>query len=130
MTFGVILSLFNKLYFRDFAGVFLEFIPQLIFMLSLFGYMVLLIILKWCTDFSVAGSRQPPNLIQTMMGLLLKPGVVEADLQLYPGQSAVQSVLLYLALLSVPVMLFGKPIWKIVFHDSNGMSTRLVEFCC
>lgn len=65
MTFGVILSLLNKIYFRDYLGVFFEFIPQMIFMVGLFGYMIILILLKWCTDYSSLenANMTAPNLV-------------------------------------------------------------------
>ena len=45
-----------------------------------------------------------------MIGMFLQPGSVDAGQQLYPGQSAVQAVLLLVALSSVPVMLMGVPL--------------------
>eukprot|EP00455_Lapot_gusevi_P014266 TRINITY_DN1707_c0_g2_i4.p1 TRINITY_DN1707_c0_g2~~TRINITY_DN1707_c0_g2_i4.p1 ORF type:complete len:867 (+),score=300.47 TRINITY_DN1707_c0_g2_i4:124-2724(+) len=109
MTFGVILSLWNKVHFGDWLGVIFEFIPQLLFMLCLFGYLVFLIILKWCTDFS---NRKAPNLIQTMMGMVLSLGAVNSEDQLYAGQSQIQLILLVVAVLCVPVMLLAKPLLR------------------
>lgn len=50
---------------------------------------------------------QPPNLITTLINIALKPGVV--DEPLYPYQGTVQTLLLLLAVGSVPVLLFVKP---------------------
>ena len=47
MTFGILLSLSNHLYFHDTVSVYLEFIPRMVFMLSTFGYMVFMILYKW-----------------------------------------------------------------------------------
>ena len=47
MAFGVMLSLANHLYFHDWNSVWFEFVPRLIFLLSTFGYMILMIIIKW-----------------------------------------------------------------------------------
>ena len=47
MIFGILLSLSNHLYFKDYLSVFFEFIPRMVFMLSTFGYMVFMILLKW-----------------------------------------------------------------------------------
>jgi V-type H+-transporting ATPase subunit a len=110
MSFGVIISLFNKMHFGDTLGVFTEFIPQILFMLCLFGYMIFLIIFKWSIDWSdPAELRQPPNLIQTMMNMVLKPGQVDPKFQMYEGQGTLQAVFVLVALISVPIMLFGKP---------------------
>lgn len=40
MTFGVILKAMNALYFKESLDFFYEFIPMIIFVLSLFGYAV------------------------------------------------------------------------------------------
>lgn len=47
MTFGILLRGLNNLYFKDYVGFFLEFLPMLYFDLALFGYMVFLILYKW-----------------------------------------------------------------------------------
>jgi V-type H+-transporting ATPase subunit a len=77
-------------------------------MLSTFGYMIFLIIYKFCVDWTI--QTNPPNLVQTMIAMFLSPGNVEADKQLYVGQSFVQLILLAIAFLSVPVMLFAQPL--------------------
>ena len=46
MIFGIFLSLSNHLYFHDRLAVYFEFIPRIVFMLSTFGYMVLMILIK------------------------------------------------------------------------------------
>lgn len=50
MTIGIFLKGLNALYFKDMVTFFLEFLPMLIFDLSLFGYMVVLIFVKWNID--------------------------------------------------------------------------------
>lgn len=61
MCFGILLSLFNALHFKKYYNVYWEFIPQMLFMLSIFGYMCLLIIIKWCTDYQVPLSSEQPK---------------------------------------------------------------------
>jgi len=108
MIFGILLSLSNHLYFGDWISVYWEFIPRMVFMLSTFGYMVFMILYKWCVNWQQA-SNPAPNLIQTMINMFLSPGSVDANKQLYPGQAGFQAFLLVCALISVPVLLFGKP---------------------
>ncbi len=43
MTFGIILSAFNHVYFDDYLSIYTEFVPQMLFMMSLFGYMILMV---------------------------------------------------------------------------------------
>jgi len=50
---------------------------------------------------------QPPNLITTLINIALSPGNV--DEPMYEGQAAVQNLLLAIAFLSVPALLFLKP---------------------
>lgn len=47
MTFGIILKGMNTVYFRSWLDFFCEFIPMIIFDVAFFGYMVILIFVKW-----------------------------------------------------------------------------------
>ncbi|KAI5723775.1 hypothetical protein M8J76_010814 [Diaphorina citri] len=47
MIFGVTLSVINHVHFRKPVNILLEFLPQLIFLVLLFGYMVTLMFMKW-----------------------------------------------------------------------------------
>merc|ERR1712165_58357 len=47
MTFGVMLSLWNKMANRAYHEILLEFIPQLVFLLFIFGYLIVMIFIKW-----------------------------------------------------------------------------------
>ena len=118
MTFGVILSLCNKLYFKDYLGIFFEFIPQMIFLVGLFGYMIAMIIIKWSIDWSAYPGMQPPNLIQTMMNMFLNLGVVPENEQMFTGQATFQTAIVLLALMSVPVMLFVKPLVLLLVYNN------------
>lgn len=109
MCFGICLGLFNNLYFKDYAGVLFEFIPRITFMVCTFGYMAILIIFKWCTDWSDYPSPGAPNLVQTMIGMFLRPGSVAESQRLYDGQAGLQVFMLLVALFCVPAMLFGQP---------------------
>lgn len=107
MTGGLFLSMSNNLYFNDRITLYFQFVPSLLFFLSTFGYMVAIILYKWCQDWT---SRRPPGLIQTMINMFLQPGHVAPADELYPGQAALQTLLLLVALLCVPVLLFAKPL--------------------
>ncbi len=67
MNVGIILSWFNMRYFRDSLSIWCEFIPQMIFLNALFGYLCILIIAKWATG-SVA------DLYHVMIYMFLSPG--------------------------------------------------------
>ena len=76
MTGGIILRGMNNLYFKDTAGFYFEFIPQLIFMTLLFGYMIALIYMKWMTNWD-ANLEMAPSIISELMGMALKGGSVD-----------------------------------------------------
>lgn len=52
MSLGVILKASNAIHRRQPLVFFHEFVPQLLLLLLLFGYMDVLIVLKWLTDYS------------------------------------------------------------------------------
>ncbi|XP_022893106.1 V-type proton ATPase subunit a1-like isoform X2 [Olea europaea var. sylvestris] len=102
MNLGIILSYFNARYFGNSLDIKYQFVPQMIFLNSLFGYLSLLIIIKWCT-----GSQA--DLYHVMIYMFLSPFEDLRDNQLFWGQSVLQVILLFLAVIAVPWMLFPKP---------------------
>jgi V-type H+-transporting ATPase subunit a len=114
MMFGIMMNLLNHLHFRDNLGVIFEFIPRFLFLFCTFGYMVVIIIVKWCTDWSdpavmsaIGNTTGPPNLIQTMIFMFLSPGNIDAPL--FNGQAGLQAFFLLIAFFCVPLMLCPKP---------------------
>jgi len=103
MNLGILLSYFNARYFRSALDVWYQFIPQLLFLNGLFGYLSFLIVLKWCQ-----GSK--PDLYHVMIYMFLSPTEDLGENQLFIGQTYVQIVLLVVALVAVPWMLFPKPL--------------------
>jgi V-type H+-transporting ATPase subunit a len=59
MTLGILLKGLNSIYFSSALDFIFEFIPQFVFLLAMFGYMDLLIILKWLTNYSRHESLAP-----------------------------------------------------------------------
>ncbi|GLT30626.1 hypothetical protein SLA2020_054180 [Shorea laevis] len=112
MNLGIILSYFNATFFRNNINVWFQFIPQMIFLNSLFGYLSLLIIVKWCT-----GSQA--DLYHILIYMFLSPTDDLGENQLFPHQKIVQIVLLLLALFSVPWMLLPKPFLLKKQHEAR-----------
>lgn len=115
MTFAICLQLPNLLHFKENFSIWAEFIPQIIFLHSIFGYLVVMIIAKWSTDwYSPSVTTEPPNLLNMLIYMFLSPGTIDPKEQMYSGQGFVQRILLYLALICVPWMLVAKPyvLWK------------------
>jgi V-type H+-transporting ATPase subunit a len=113
MTFALCLQVPNHLKFKRYSDLYTNFIPQIIFLQSIFGYLVLCILYKWSVDWSTA-SIQPPSLLNMLITMFLSPGSVPPQSQLYRGQGIIQLVLLGAAAICVPWLLISKPylLWK------------------
>uniref|UniRef100_A0A669BTJ7 V-type proton ATPase subunit a n=1 Tax=Oreochromis niloticus TaxID=8128 RepID=A0A669BTJ7_ORENI len=107
MIFGVSLSLFNHLYFKKPLNIFLGFIPEIVFMASLFGYLVLLIFYKW-TAYNAQTSKDAPSLLIHFINMCLFNYGDPTNKRLYEGQMAIQVLLVLIALACVPCMLIVK----------------------
>ncbi|KAL5673428.1 hypothetical protein ACJX0J_017734, partial [Zea mays] len=102
MNLGVVLSYFDARFHGNALDIRYQFIPQMIFLNSLFSYLALLILIKWCT-----GSQA--DLYHVMIYMFLDPAGDLGENQLFWGQKKLQILLLPLALVVVPCMLFPKP---------------------
>ncbi|XP_053603228.1 V-type proton ATPase 116 kDa subunit a 1-like isoform X3 [Plodia interpunctella] len=132
MLFGVSLSMWNYVYFKRRISIYVEFIPQIMFLTLLFFYMVLLMFIKW-TSYGSSGegyfnSNDPeivkssgycaPSILITFINMMLfkkeENNRPECDPQMFAGQFFIQKLFVIVALLCVPVMLLGKPyfVWK------------------
>ncbi|OUM70143.1 hypothetical protein PIROE2DRAFT_57009 [Piromyces sp. E2] len=114
MSFGVCLNVVNDIYFNNRINIFCEFIPEIIMLNSLFGYLCLLIIKKWLTDWTGASA---PSLLNILINMVLKPGQVKPDEHMYFGQSLVQFILLILFVVCIFWLLLAKP--YVIFAERN-----------
>ncbi|ERE68428.1 V-type proton ATPase subunit a isoform 1 isoform 2 [Cricetulus griseus] len=109
MLFGVSLSLFNHIYFKKPLNIYFGFIPEVIFMSSLFGYLVILIFYKW-TAYDVHSSKTAPSLLIHFINMFLFSYPESGNAMLYSGQKGIQCFLIVVAMLCVPWMLLFKPL--------------------
>ncbi|XP_074417646.1 V-type proton ATPase 116 kDa subunit a 1 isoform X3 [Larus michahellis] len=109
MLFGVTLSLLNHIYFKKPLNIYLGFIPEIIFMSSLFGYLVILIFYKW-TAYDAHTSKDAPSLLIHFINMFLFSYGDTSNKMLYKGQKGLQCFLVVVALLCVPWMLVAKPL--------------------
>ncbi|KAJ8279358.1 hypothetical protein COCON_G00064240 [Conger conger] len=107
MFFGVTLSLMNYIYFRNTWNVLLKFLPEMVFMLGLFGYLVFLILFKWCV---VLKSDTAPSILLLFINMMLFAYDTSDGTLLYSGQKKVQIFLVITAFLMVPWLLLAKPL--------------------
>ncbi len=81
MLLGIILRGMNNIYFQDYLGLIFEAIPQVIFMSLLFGYMNIMIIVKWLTVW--VDTKKAPSIINQLMLIFLKLGSVVSNIIFY-----------------------------------------------
>ncbi|KAI7831822.1 V-type ATPase, V0 complex, 116kDa subunit family [Gamsiella multidivaricata] len=123
MSFGICMVYYNAKFFRKRIDIIGGFIPQILFMQCLFGYLVMMIIYKWTVDWfetDAAGHavrNTPPSLLNTMIYMFLSPGSVNESDKLYAGQSFIQGLLVLVAFICIPWMLFLKPYY--LKHEHN-----------
>ncbi|XP_026850695.1 V-type proton ATPase 116 kDa subunit a isoform X1 [Drosophila persimilis] len=117
MVFGVVMSWHNHTYFRNRISLIYEFIPQLMFLLLLFFYMVLLMFIKWikfaATNEKPYSEACAPSILITFIDMVLfntpKPAPKDCEVYMFWGQHFVQVLFVLLALGCIPIMLFAKP---------------------
>uniref|UniRef100_A0A7E4W610 V-type proton ATPase subunit a n=1 Tax=Panagrellus redivivus TaxID=6233 RepID=A0A7E4W610_PANRE len=146
MTLGIIISFFNFKHQRSYADIFTTFIPQMIFMSTIFVYLCIQIFLKWIyfwvVPAEVFGQTYPgphcaPSLLIGLINMFMfKPRndsfidsngheVRQCHLsQWYPNQSLIESVLVITAVTCIPIMLFGKPLCHKIFASKKKRHTR------
>uniref|UniRef100_A0A665USY3 V-type proton ATPase subunit a n=1 Tax=Echeneis naucrates TaxID=173247 RepID=A0A665USY3_ECHNA len=125
MSFGVVLSVFNHLHFRQKFNVYLLFLPELLFLLCLFGYLVFMIFYKWLA-FGARDSSQAPSILIHFINMFVMQG--KDITPLYPGQTGLQIFLVVVAMLSVPVLLLGKPVYLYwLYRGGKGLRRRKVS---
>ena len=78
MIFGIALKCINSIHFENKLDLFLEGIPQLLFMVFLFGYMNVLILVKWSVDWTelIKSGKGCPSIITQMMNFIVGKGKV------------------------------------------------------
>ncbi|XP_061465488.1 V-type proton ATPase 116 kDa subunit a 3 isoform X2 [Rhineura floridana] len=122
MSFGVCLGIFNHIHFKQTYKIFLVFLPEIIFLLALFGYLVILIFYKWVM-YDAASSRWAPSILIHFIGMFLFADNRDNRL-LFKHQEAVQTALVVVALACVPVLLLGTPLYLWCQHSRRASRSR------
>lgn len=127
MIFGVCMSVINMVHFRHPVSIFLEFVPQILFLVLLFAYMVFLMFLKWIL-FSSTATEQiytpgcAPSILNMFINMMLfKPNIALPGCNefMFDGQGQVQTVFISVALICIPWMLLGKPLYLMCTRKTN-----------
>uniref|UniRef100_A0A0D3C2L7 V-type proton ATPase subunit a n=1 Tax=Brassica oleracea var. oleracea TaxID=109376 RepID=A0A0D3C2L7_BRAOL len=128
MNLGLILSFFNARFFGSSLDIRYQFIPQMIFLNSLFGYLSLLIIIKWCT-----GSQA--DLYHVMIYMFLSPTEELGENELFWGQRPLQARFCYCLWHSLPfhgcfsqnLLHSGKFTWRFQGRTYGVLGTSEVD---
>lgn len=123
MLFGIFLGFWNHTYFQNKINIFCQFIPEVIFILSIFGYMNTLIFYKWLS-WDASDSYCAPSILITLINMFLGkyPDENEPNCQLlmfYKGQKLVQICLIISAVVCIPWMLAIKPYLLLKKHKES-----------
>jgi V-type H+-transporting ATPase subunit a len=110
MFFGVILGLQNHKYFNNTTSIFCEFLPQMLFLMCIFGYLIILIFYKWIAIDATMAACAPSLLIDLInMFLYNYPTDPCSSTEFYNGQKSFQTFLLLLVAACIPWLLLAKP---------------------
>ncbi|GAB0092176.1 V-type proton ATPase subunit a [Sergentomyia squamirostris] len=120
MIFGVSISVINYNHLRKRSSILLEFLPQVLFLILLFGYMVFMMFFKWMAfgyhgaPFVKRAGCAPSILIMFINMMLFKyedSALENCNEFMFDFQKTLQIILVVLSLLCIPVMLLGKPLY-------------------
>ena len=142
MMFGLILSFWNSKFFGKAVNITMEFIPQVLFLSCMFGYMALLMFHKW-TSYTAGGfegdpattERCAPSILITFINMVLfkygegvEPLSGECgDPYMFWGQTGIQKLFVLVAVVCIPWMLLGKPLLKRNAPKEPGEETDFSE---
>ncbi|CAD7084738.1 unnamed protein product [Hermetia illucens] len=120
MLFGVCLSVVNDLHFHRPINILLEFVPQIVFLLLMFGYMVVMMFMKWImynawsgTPLAASQGCAPSVLIMFINMVLFKSEAPAhgCDEYMFNNQKLVQTIFVLVSLLCIPWLLLAKPFY-------------------
>lgn len=108
MSIGIFVKAINSAYRKDWIEFFFEFLPMIILLWVLFGWMDVLIIIKWTTSW-IGNTHNAPAIIPTMINNFLNGGQQENYLFDPSTQRAISNTFLIIAFITIPLMLCVKP---------------------
>ena len=127
MLFGLILKGLNCIFFKDYLDLFFVFFPQFIFMFVLFGYLILMIYIKWATDWTNDPS-QAPSIISQFFSIFFSylnigPTHDNKTLFYFVEKESIHFYILIICIICILIMLFIKPILN--FFKKNNKSALI-----
>ncbi|XP_018428555.1 PREDICTED: V-type proton ATPase 116 kDa subunit a [Nanorana parkeri] len=124
MSFGVFLSIFNFIHFKQKYRILVVSIPELLFLLCLFGYLVFMIFYKWFA-WDVKEAQGAPSLLIHFINMFLFSQNKD-NKDLYTGQVNVQKSLVIVAVACIPILLFGDPLYQYFQHRKKKRARQQI----
>ncbi|KAJ0178913.1 hypothetical protein K1T71_005688 [Dendrolimus kikuchii] len=135
MIFGVCMSVVNYNFFKRRYSIFLEFIPQIVFLALLFLYMVFMMFYKWVAYSTISEDQAysqgcAPSVLILFINMMLfssnepEPGCKEF---MFEGQGEIQRIFVLIALCCIPVMLLGKPLYLLSAGKNKDHAKELTR---
>ena len=131
MALGIFMKGFNNLRDKKFIDFIFEFIPQIVLLLVLFGFMDFLIIVKWLTNYDLMIGAKPPSVISSMIIMSLSfgnPPAGNIDTPYIQNQIPIMQTLIIIAGITVPIMLLVKPIYELNHHKKSEHKAEKVVY--
>lgn len=137
MIFGVAMSVVNMVHFKRQIDIYLRFLPQMLFLVLLFAYMVFMMMFKWVQYGGKMEEQQyspgcAPSVLILFINMMLFGSTEVLDgceEFMFEGQYLLQVVLVLVALLCIPWMLLGHPIYVLIQRRAKpkGVSASSLE---
>lgn len=140
MIFGVCLSVVNHVHFRKRINIVLEFIPQVLFLVLLFGYLVSLMFVKWVVYSAknelLTSEHCAPNVLITFINMLLfkeaeplcnSEGKDCCNVYIFESQGSLQQIMVFVALLCIPWLLLAKPLYILCSRKKSRQQVSASE---
>ncbi|XP_075152930.1 V-type proton ATPase 116 kDa subunit a 1-like [Haematobia irritans] len=135
MIFGVVMSLVNYTFFKKGVNIIMDFIPQIIFLVLLFGYMVFMMFFKF-VKYSGQADELPlkpgcaPSILILFINMMLfksQEPLEGCEEFMFEGQNMLQTIFVIIAVICIPWMLLGKPIYFMVTRKKSPHASGDVE---
>ncbi|KAJ8737729.1 hypothetical protein PYW08_000324 [Mythimna loreyi] len=135
MMFGISLSFFNYKYFGRYYSIFLQFIPELTFLTLMFFWLVVMIFIKWFlyspkSEDPERGTACAPQILILFIDMVLMSETKPANdgckvAYMFEKQRLLQMSLVFVSVASVPILLFGTPVYKMVQNKKERKKAML-----
>ena len=110
MLIGICIKGLNAIYFDRKLDFYHEFIPQVLLLTCMFGYMDWMIVAKWTTNWD-GREGDAPSIVNKMIQLFLNFGehTTDNEVDLLPDQIWLNKLMLLVIVVAPPWILFAKP---------------------